>query len=46
MQKEIEEEQYDAGVSYWQNNGEKIYGNSHHTQRSSETFVSRLTCFA
>jgi hypothetical protein len=28
MAKDIEEEQYDAGVSYWQNNGEKIYGES------------------
>jgi hypothetical protein len=26
MEKDIEEEQYDAGVSYWQNNGDKIYG--------------------
>lgn len=26
LQKEIEEEQYDAGVSYWHNSGHKIYG--------------------
>ncbi|KAK3720356.1 hypothetical protein LTR37_003767 [Vermiconidia calcicola] len=26
MLKDIEEEQYDAGVSYWQHSGEKIYG--------------------
>jgi uncharacterized FAD-dependent dehydrogenase len=26
MEKEIEEEQYDADVSYWQNYGAKIYG--------------------
>lgn len=26
MAKDIEDEQYDAGVSYFQNNGQKIYG--------------------
>ncbi|ETI19892.1 hypothetical protein G647_08907 [Cladophialophora carrionii CBS 160.54] len=26
MSKEIEEEQYDAGISYWHNTGDRIYG--------------------